>query len=76
MAEALAEIGGMQFSEFKPKLAEVAVAELGPIGAEMQRLMADTAYIDQVLREGATRARILSAPVLAEVYDVVGFVPS
>ncbi len=74
VAEALAEIGGMQFSEFKPKLAEVAVAELGPIGAEMQRLMADTAYIDQVLRDGATRARKLSAPVLAEVYDVVGFV--
>jgi tryptophanyl-tRNA synthetase len=38
--------------------------------------MADTAYIDQVLRDGAARARALSEPVLAEVYDVVGFVRS
>jgi len=74
VAEALAELGGAQFSDFKPKLAEVAVAVLGPIGAEMQRLMADPAYIDDVLREGATRARALSEPVLAEVHDVVGFV--
>jgi tryptophanyl-tRNA synthetase len=76
IAQALSDIGGMQFSQFKPKLAEVAVGVLGPIGAEMKRLMADTAYIDDVLRDGAARARILSAPVLAEVYDVVGFVQS
>jgi tryptophanyl-tRNA synthetase len=74
--QALSDVGGMQFSQFKPKLAEVAVSVLGPIGAQMQRLMADTAYIDDVLRDGAARARTLSAPVLAEVYDVVGFVRS
>jgi len=73
VAEALREIGGTQFSEFKPKLAEIAGAELGPIAAEMKRLMADTAASDQVLRDGAARARALSEPVLAEVYDAVGF---
>jgi len=74
--DALRDIGGMQFSQFKPRLAEIAVAVLGPIGAEMQRLMADTAYIDTVLRDGAARARALSEPVLAQVFDVVGFVRS
>ena len=76
LSEALHDVGGMQFSRFKPKLADVAVAVLGPIGVEMQRLMADTAYIDGVLRGGAARARALSEPVLAEVFDVVGFVRS
>src|SRR5690606_26391213 len=45
-AEVLSEFGGKQFSEFKPALAEVAVAKLGPINAEMRRISADPAYVD------------------------------
>ena len=70
---AIAELGGLQFSEFKQRLTDVAVAELGPIGEEMQRLMADPAYIDGVLKDGAARARELSRPVMDEVFETVGF---
>jgi hypothetical protein len=35
------QFAGRQFSEFKAALTELAVAKLGPIGAEMQRLMKD-----------------------------------
>ena len=73
-AAALAHVGGWQFSDFKRELAELAVSVLGPIGSEMQRLMGDTAYIDGVLNAGAESARALSAPVLREVFDIVGFV--
>ncbi len=71
---ALGEIGGKQFSEFKPMLAEVAVTSLGPIGAEMQRLLQDPAEIDRVLNEGSERARALSQPILREVREIIGFV--
>src|SRR5690606_17877392 len=37
--QVLTEYGGAQFSTFKPALADLAVAKLGPITAEMQRLM-------------------------------------
>ena len=74
--DVLAEMGGKMFSEFKPVLADVAVSKLGPIGAEMQRLVADSAYIDSVLADGGARARELSAPVMREVFDIVGFVRS
>src|SRR4051812_19471619 len=47
---------GAQFSAFKPALAELAVAKLAPIAAEMRRLLADPAHIDRVLAEGAERA--------------------
>jgi tryptophanyl-tRNA synthetase len=73
---ALAEVGGRMFSEFKPMLADVAVSVLGPIGAEMQRLVADPAYIDSVLEDGGARAQALSTPVMREVFEVVGFVHS
>jgi tryptophanyl-tRNA synthetase len=71
---ALAQVGGWQFSDFKKELTELAVSVLGPIGTEMQRLMRDPAYIDSVLSAGAESARTLSAPVLREVFDIVGFI--
>jgi tryptophanyl-tRNA synthetase len=74
VADVLNEFGGSMFSDFKGALTEVAVATLGPIGEEMQRLVADPAYIDSVLADGGARARALTEPVMAEVFDTVGFV--
>ena len=68
-----AEFGGRPFSEFKARLAEVAVEILGPLGDETRRLMGDPGEIDRVLREGAERADSIARPVLREIYDIVGF---
>jgi tryptophanyl-tRNA synthetase len=46
---------------------------MAPIGAEMRRLLADTAEIDRVLADGAERAQAIAAPTLAEVKKLVGF---
>jgi tryptophanyl-tRNA synthetase len=73
-AEVLAEFGGAQFSAFKAALVDLSVDRLGPIGAEMKRLKADTTYIDGVLREGSERARAMADATIAEVKDIVGFV--
>jgi tryptophanyl-tRNA synthetase len=73
-ADVLKELGGAQFSTFKAALAELAVARLGPINAEMKRLLADPVYIDSVLGEGAARAQIVAAETMKAVKDIVGFV--
>ncbi|QEX20027.1 tryptophan--tRNA ligase [Hypericibacter terrae] len=73
LASVLAEFEGKAFSAFKQALTDLAVATLGRIGAEMKRLLAEPSEIDAVLRQGAERARALSAPILKEVEDVVGF---
>ncbi len=73
-AQVLKEFGGAQFSRFKEALTELAVAKLGSIGAEMKRLVADTAHIDAVLKDGSTRARTLAAETMRGVRDIVGFV--
>src|SRR5919109_1537618 len=72
-AAVLREFGGGPFSSFKAALADLAVAKLGPIGAEMQRLVADPAYIDSVLGEGAARAQAIAAETMKMVKDIVGF---
>ncbi len=72
--DVLKNFGGANFSTFKTALADLAVAKLGPIGAEMQRLKADPGFIDGVLIDGAARARGLAAKTMASVKDILGFV--
>ena len=68
----LTEVGGKQFSEFKPMLVERAVEKLSPISAEMRRLLDDKSEIDRVLEGGAERARAIAAPILKRTYEIVG----
>ena len=72
--DVLRAFGGGNFSAFKAALVDLAVTKLGPIGAEMQRLKADPAYIDSVLIDGAARARALAVKNMAMVKDILGFV--
>ena len=74
--QVLAEMGGKQFSEFKPILSDLAVSKLAPISGEMSRLMQDPAEIDRVLGRGAERARTIAKPVLDQAYDIVGMIRS
>ena len=68
----LKDLGGKQFSEFKPMLAERAVELLSPISEEMNRLMQNTDEIDLLLAAGAGRAREIAGPILEKTYDIVG----
>jgi tryptophanyl-tRNA synthetase len=70
----LAEVGGHQFSQFKPRLAELAVEKLAPISTEMARLMKDEAEIDRILARGAERARAIAGPILRRTYEIAGMV--
>jgi tryptophanyl-tRNA synthetase len=73
-ADVLREFEGAQFSRFKDALTELAVEKLGPIGAEMKRLVQDARYIDSVLADGAKRAHAIAYETLKTVKDIVGFV--
>lgn len=73
-AQVLSEVGGKQFSEFKPMLAELAVAKLSPISGEMSRLMQNPDEIDAILRRGAERAREIADPIMKQTLDIVGMV--
>ncbi len=69
----LKEFAGQGFGAFKPKLADLAVSVMGPIGAEMRRLLADKGEIDRILAAGGEKARDTAAPTLAEVKKIVGY---
>ncbi|MDA3889687.1 MAG: tryptophan--tRNA ligase [Allgaiera sp.] len=74
--EVLRTHGGQGFGAFKPALAELAVAKIAPISAEMARLMADPAEIDRILGAGAERADAIAAPILSRTLDLMGMIRS
>ncbi|MFN3625785.1 MAG: tryptophan--tRNA ligase [Hyphomicrobium sp.] len=71
-----AKEGPSIFTGLKRALTEVAVERLGPIRAEIVRLMSDPPEIDRILADGSARARAIAAPIMSQVKDIVGFVRS
>ena len=69
----VAEFAGKGFGDFKKSLSDLAVATLGPIGDEMQRLMAAPDEVDAILRRGAEKARDIAQPIVREAQEIVGF---
>ncbi len=70
----LNDFGGKQFSDFKPALAELAVTTLSPIACEMKRLMNEPDYIDDILRDGAHKAKTIARPIMDDIKDILGFI--
>jgi tryptophanyl-tRNA synthetase len=67
---------GRGYGDFKKDLAEVVVEFVTPFRTRTLELLDDRGYLDQVLADGAAKARAVAARTLADVYERVGFVPS
>ncbi|PCG16171.1 MULTISPECIES: tryptophan--tRNA ligase [Sphingomonas] len=70
--DVLGEFAGKGFGQFKPVLADLAVARLAPIRDEMLRLLADRSAIDAILRDGAEKAAALATPMLRRTQEAMG----
>lgn len=67
-----AEFAGQGYGVFKEAVAGSVIDAFRPIQAEYARVLADKAYLDQVLKDGAETAGRLAARVVAKVYKKVG----
>ena len=63
---------GKGVSSFKKGLAEVVVAEFGPVRERALGLLDDPAELDRVLGANAARAAEVAGRTLNDVYDKVG----
>ena len=68
----LAEHAGQGFGAFKPALADLAVATLGPIRDRLTRLLDDRTAVSAVLKAGAERAETLARPTLRAAQLAMG----
>jgi tryptophanyl-tRNA synthetase len=74
VAAVLGQYGGQGFGSFKPALAELLVATLGPIRERFVMLKEDGETLDAILARGAAKARERGAPTLTAAYRALGLV--
>jgi len=63
----------LQFVTLKDKIAEAIFAELKPFQERRAKIAADQKYVDEVIRDGAERARTIARETVREVKEKMGF---
>ena len=69
------EFDGKGYGDLKQAVGQSVIELLTPVQEEHKRLMADKAYLDQVMADGADRAEYLARRTLRKVYKKVGLIP-
>jgi len=70
-----AEFAGQGYGTLKQHVGEAVVELLRPIREKAQKLIADKAYLETVLKRGAEKASHTADKTLAKVYKKIGFLP-
>ncbi len=68
------EFEGRGYGDFKMAVGEACADALAPVQAEYNRLIADKAYLEAVMREGAQQAAYCARKTLSKVQRKLGFV--
>jgi tryptophanyl-tRNA synthetase len=66
------EFAQARYGEFKTAVAAAVIDYLAPVRERYEQLRADEAALEEILRDGAHRARALAAPTLADVRARMG----
>lgn len=68
------EFEGKGYGDFKFAVGEAVADALSPLQNEYARLIADKAYLEQIMREGAETASSIARKTMRKVYKKTGFV--
>ena len=64
---------GKNFSDFKEKLIEALVEKIYPISKEINKLLKDTKYIDDILESGSLQAEKIAYKKVNDIKQKIGF---
>ncbi|BBN02871.1 tryptophanyl-tRNA synthetase [Marchantia polymorpha subsp. ruderalis] len=73
--EVAEEVKDMNWGQFKPLLADALVEHLTPIQKRYGEVVAEPAYLDGILKEGAERAEVIANATLENIQNAMGFLP-
>lgn len=74
MEEIEKEFDGLGYGDFKSAVGEVCADALAPVRMEFDRLMADKAYLEEIMKNGAAEAAHFARKTLSKVRRKIGFV--
>lgn len=73
--EAVQTFSGMGYGHLKTAVADAVVAELTPVQEQFRRFIADKAYLNAIMLDGAAKARNAAKKTIDAVYSRIGYLP-
>jgi len=73
LSSTINDFKGKNFSDFKSKLAEVLVEKICPISNEINKLLKNEKYIDEVLENGSIKAEKIAQKKVNDIKQKIGF---
>ena len=70
----LDKMAGKEYSFLKTKLAEILIAEITPVGKEIQKLLDDKSHLKGILKKGSEKAKLIAEENLKNIRDIVGLI--
>ena len=67
-------MSGKEYSFLKKELADLLICEIAPIGKEINKLLEDKAYLEQILKKGKEKANIIAEENLKNIREKVGLI--
>ncbi len=74
LKESQHRFSGISFSAFKDALADALIKHLSPIRLKMEELLSEPEKLDNILKDGAFRARAIAAPKIDKVKETLGLI--
>ena len=71
--EAINEFSGKKFSYFKENLSQVLVDKISPISKEINRLLVEKKFLDEILDDGYEKAHKIASQKIKKIHEIVGF---
>ena len=73
LTDTIDDFRGKNFSNFKEKLADLAVEKILPISNEINKLKKNNDYIDSILKKGGEKANEIASRKILEIKKIIGF---
>ena len=73
LEDSINEFAGKNFSEFKEKLSEILIKKIDPISKEIQKLLDNPRYLDDILLDGSNKADQIASKKIKDIKKLLGF---
>ena len=73
LEKSIQEFSGKSFSHFKDSLTQILVDKITPISNEIEKLLNEKHYLDEILSEGSKKADITASKKIEKIHKIVGF---
>jgi tryptophanyl-tRNA synthetase len=73
LEKSIQEFSGKTFSHFKESLTQILVEKITPISNEIEKLLNEKDYLNEILSEGCKIANKTASKKIEKLHNIIGF---